>query len=176
MLLRPQVEEVLGIGHSMGGHPLAESIRECALTCPYKLVFVAADQRQQEFHSCLSQVWQRRQNEAQFGCLASQHDKALKVSAVAHALPGMRAGQRAGQCRTSLCYDQDAFTTVECSAAHCAIQDTTKHSYIFTSAAVWQYIEAFCSGLELVHQLVERHLERNNNGQRETFQIHSLVD
>ena len=38
---------MLGIGHSMGGHLLAESIRECALTCPYKLVFAAADQRQQ---------------------------------------------------------------------------------------------------------------------------------
>ena len=140
------MEDVLGIGHSMGGHLLAESIRECTLTCPYKLVFAAADQRQQESQSCLSQVWQRHQNEAHFICLASQRDNALKVSAMAHALvnmPGMRVGF---QCRVSLCFDKDAFTTVDCTSAHCATQDTTKHSYLFTSAAVWQYIEAFFGG------------------------------
>ena len=94
---------------------------------------------------------------------------------MAHALVGM-PGMRAGQCRISLCYDKDAFTTVECTSAYCATQDTTRHSYLFTSAAVWQLIEDLCSGRQLVHQLVERHLERNNNGQQETFQIQTLTE
>lgn len=149
----------------------------------HKLVFAAADMRQQEFHDQVS----RQRLGVVSVLLASSHDKALKWSQRAHAghIPLLLdecnmdgPGSRAGYCEASLCCHQTAFTTVDCSAATC--RDKDRHDYICTSPAVIQCLtrlssntnEAWDIAPEVTMTQVMK--EENNNGFSQILQVKTL--